>query len=113
MVLLGMNYRLPDINCALGLSQMKKLDRNRRRRREIAAAYGAPAGGIARIDFAHGTDGSESGVAFVRRAGKCVPISGWSEAEVDFARCAPKTLESHVHIQSGSPSSLLSREVWV
>ncbi|MDX1390018.1 MAG: UDP-4-amino-4,6-dideoxy-N-acetyl-beta-L-altrosamine transaminase [Acidobacteriota bacterium] len=36
---LGLNYRLPDILCALGLSQLKKLDRFLARRREIAAAY--------------------------------------------------------------------------
>ena len=41
MVLLGFNYRLPDIGCALGLSQMKKLDENLSRRREIAARYTA------------------------------------------------------------------------
>jgi len=46
MVLLGMNYRLPDINCALGLSQIKKLDRNLARRREIAAAYRARLAGL-------------------------------------------------------------------
>jgi perosamine synthetase len=39
MVLLGMNYRLPDINCALGLSQIQGLAANLTRRREIAAAY--------------------------------------------------------------------------
>jgi len=39
MVLLGFNYRLPDIVCALGIQQMKKLDANLARRREIAAAY--------------------------------------------------------------------------
>ncbi len=39
MVLLGMNYRLPDINCALGLSQMRGLTANLARRRAIAAAY--------------------------------------------------------------------------
>jgi perosamine synthetase len=39
MVLLGFNYRLPDIACALGLSQMKRLDGNLLRRREIAARY--------------------------------------------------------------------------
>jgi len=39
MVLLGFNYRLTDIACALGLSQMKKLDANLARRREIAARY--------------------------------------------------------------------------
>jgi perosamine synthetase len=39
MVLLGFNYRLPDIACALGLEQLKRLDANLMRRREIAAAY--------------------------------------------------------------------------
>jgi perosamine synthetase len=41
MVLLGFNYRLTDIACALGLSQLKKLEANLLRRREIAARYGA------------------------------------------------------------------------
>jgi UDP-4-amino-4,6-dideoxy-N-acetyl-beta-L-altrosamine transaminase len=38
---LGWNYRLPDLNCALGLSQLAKLDRFVGRRRELAARYGA------------------------------------------------------------------------
>ena len=41
MVLLGYNYRLPDIACALGLSQIGKLDSNVARRREIASRYTA------------------------------------------------------------------------
>lgn len=36
---LGWNYRIPDVLCALGLSQLKKLDRLWRRRCEIAASY--------------------------------------------------------------------------
>jgi perosamine synthetase len=39
MVLLGFNYRLPDFACALGIEQLKKLDANLARRREIAARY--------------------------------------------------------------------------
>jgi perosamine synthetase len=39
MVLLGFNYRLTDIACALGLSQLEKLGANLKRRREIAAEY--------------------------------------------------------------------------
>ena len=35
----GFNYRLPDILCALGLSQLKKLPRFAARRRDLAAAY--------------------------------------------------------------------------
>jgi perosamine synthetase len=41
MVLLGFNYRLPDFACALGIQQLKKLDTNLARRREIAARYTA------------------------------------------------------------------------
>jgi perosamine synthetase len=41
MVLLGFNYRLTDVACALGLSQLKKLEANLARRREIAACYTA------------------------------------------------------------------------
>ena len=36
---LGYNYRITDIQCALGLSQMKRLDGFLTRRREIAAMY--------------------------------------------------------------------------
>jgi perosamine synthetase len=39
MVDLGYNYRLTDVACALGLSQLKRLDENLARRREIAARY--------------------------------------------------------------------------
>jgi len=39
MVLLGFNYRLTDMSCALGLSQLRKLDGNLARRREIAGRY--------------------------------------------------------------------------
>lgn len=41
MVLLGFNYRLSDIVCALGLQQLNRLDANLARRREIAAEYDA------------------------------------------------------------------------
>ncbi len=41
MVLLGFNYRLPDIVCALGIEQLKRLDENLARRRAIAASYTA------------------------------------------------------------------------
>jgi UDP-4-amino-4,6-dideoxy-N-acetyl-beta-L-altrosamine transaminase len=37
----GFNYRLPDILCALGLSQLKKLPRFAARRRALAQAYEA------------------------------------------------------------------------
>jgi perosamine synthetase len=37
--MLGFNYRMTDLNAAIGLVQLAKLDRNTDRRREIAAAY--------------------------------------------------------------------------
>jgi perosamine synthetase len=39
MVLLGFNYRLTDIACALGISQLHQLEANLACRRKIAAAY--------------------------------------------------------------------------
>lgn len=36
---LGYNYRLPDILCSLGISQLKKLDKFVKRRRQIAKIY--------------------------------------------------------------------------
>lgn len=38
---LGFNYRIPDINCALGLSQLKRFQSNIEARRRIAARYDA------------------------------------------------------------------------
>ena len=39
MQVLGFNYRLPDLNCALGVSQLKKMPKNLARRQEIASIY--------------------------------------------------------------------------
>jgi UDP-4-amino-4,6-dideoxy-N-acetyl-beta-L-altrosamine transaminase len=44
--MLGFNYRLTDIQCALGISQLKKLDRFLQRRKEIAAKYDEAFGDI-------------------------------------------------------------------
>jgi perosamine synthetase len=41
MVLLGFNYRLTDLACALGVQQLKKLHDNLARRRQIAGQYTA------------------------------------------------------------------------
>lgn len=42
----GYNYRITDIQCALGLSQLEKLEENLNRRQQIAAAYDAALGDL-------------------------------------------------------------------
>lgn len=46
---LGFNYRITDFQCALGISQLKKLDRFMKRRKEIAAIYNNELSGIKNI----------------------------------------------------------------
>lgn len=47
MLEIGWNYRIPDVLCALGISQLKKLDSFLARRREIAAFYDSSFLGLA------------------------------------------------------------------
>jgi perosamine synthetase len=46
---MGFNYRLTDLQAALGLSQLAKLDRFLARRRRIAASYDAAFAGLTRL----------------------------------------------------------------
>ncbi len=45
-IALGYNYRLSDVQCSLGLSQLRKIDRLVERRREIAKRYDESLAGI-------------------------------------------------------------------
>lgn len=47
----GLNYRLPDVLCALGSSQLKKLDRFIDRRREIADRYNEAFADLAALEL--------------------------------------------------------------
>lgn len=51
MVDLGFNYRLTDIQCALGISQMRKLGRFLERRRGVAAKYAQAFAGTAIVSL--------------------------------------------------------------
>ena len=49
---LGFNYRIPDVLCALGISQLSKLDRFVARRRTLAALYAEKLSGLAHVTLA-------------------------------------------------------------
>jgi len=57
---LGFNYRLTDIQCALGTSQLKKLDKFIARRKEIAKMYDDAFAEIDQIDFIKEKEGFDS-----------------------------------------------------
>ena len=54
---LGYNYRLSEVHCALGLSQMKRLDAFVARRRELAALYLEQLAGVEGVILPTSTDG--------------------------------------------------------
>lgn len=58
---LGYNYRLTDISCALGASQMDKLDRFLERRRQIAKKYDEAFADIPQIKTPWQQEGCQSG----------------------------------------------------
>ncbi|HMP74769.1 MAG TPA: UDP-4-amino-4,6-dideoxy-N-acetyl-beta-L-altrosamine transaminase [Kiritimatiellia bacterium] len=51
MQALGFNYRMPDLNAALGISQLRKLDRFIARRRAIARRYSEALAGIPHVEL--------------------------------------------------------------
>lgn len=58
---LGYNYRITDIQCALGCNQMKKLDRFLKRRKEIVARYNEAFAGCDNIVTPYQLPETESG----------------------------------------------------
>ncbi len=67
MTRLGFNYRITDIQCALGVSQLRKLPDFIKRRKEIAARYDhffADFPGVAPVGLRHGARGSMHDHAF-------------------------------------------------
>jgi UDP-4-amino-4,6-dideoxy-N-acetyl-beta-L-altrosamine transaminase len=76
MAELGFNYRITDLQCALGLSQLKKLGRFVRRRAEIVAAYNAAFASLAGVQIPQ-----------VSSLGTCPPRVAWHlyVLQMDFA----------------------------
>jgi perosamine synthetase len=57
---LGLNYRIPDVLCALGLTQLKKLEKFLARRREIAARYNEALACVAGLELPVEAEHAES-----------------------------------------------------
>lgn len=60
VVTLGYNYRLPDVNCALGISQLRKLNYWLERRRAIATQYSQAFADMPEIETPFAVPDSES-----------------------------------------------------
>jgi perosamine synthetase len=76
---LGYNYRLSDINCALGLSQLGRVDEILRKRREVADEYRRHLAGIEELELPlyDVPDGEISWFVYVVR------LKGFTRAERD------------------------------
>ncbi len=102
MVLLGFNYRLPDIVCALGIQQLKRLDANLARRREIAAQLH---GGVPRDsgrDSARGAAGGESGMASLSDPTGLEEADRRSRGSVSRAACGEHRRECALHSRASA-----------
>ena len=95
MVDLGYNYRLSDIQSALGLSQLAKLDRFVRRRRQIAAEYHAAFASQPLVRRPEERPDSEHAYhLYIARID--FGAAGISKAEL-FERCRERQLALQVH----------------
>ncbi len=100
---LGFNYRLSDINCALGLSQLSRIDDLLEKRREVAEEYGRQLSGIEEVELpVYDVPGAElSWFVYVIR------LKGFEQAARDeVLRClrcegvSCSTYFSPIHLQS-------------
>ena len=111
MVLLGFNYRLTDIACALGLRQLGKLESNLKRRREIAARYMDGMTGLAGLV-------PPTVKEYVSPAWHLYPVRldldvaiGKPIGNFPGAACGKHRRERSLH--SGASASLLPRKLWL
>lgn len=89
--LLGYNYRITDIQCALGMSQLNKLERFLTRRRELAQRYNEAFADYKDIITPYQAEGVNSGWHLY-----IVQINGYDRREV-FERLQEKGIGVNVH----------------
>jgi perosamine synthetase len=78
---LGYNYRLSDINCALGIAQMERIDGILARRDQVASWYEELLSGVASVETPHQTAGIEiSWFVYVVRLSNCTSRQELAEA---------------------------------
>jgi perosamine synthetase len=87
---LGFNYRITDFQCALGLSQLKKLASFVARRREIVAWYNKAFSGIAGLAVPIEQDG-------VKSSWHIYPVRVKGDRKVIFSQLREKGLGVNVH----------------
>jgi perosamine synthetase len=109
MVLLGFNYRLPDIACALGIEQLKKLDANLARRREIAARYTAAFRELPGVIPPATRPDADSGLASLSHSPRPGETRGGSRPDFSRAACGKYWRQRALH--SGAPAPLLRGEI--
>ncbi|MDR0764185.1 MAG: UDP-4-amino-4,6-dideoxy-N-acetyl-beta-L-altrosamine transaminase [Synergistaceae bacterium] len=89
MLALGFNYRLSDIQCALGLSQLKRLDMFIGKRRELAETYSSMFAGVEGVCLPPSLEG---------HARHLFPIRVGAEIRAAlFAHLAENGIRSQVH----------------
>lgn len=94
---LGMNYRISDIHCALGLSQLNKLDTFIERRRNLAALYTETLGSLELLTVPKVANGSLSAWhLYVIQLN--LPALSWSRRRV-FEELRARGLGVQVHYQ--------------
>jgi perosamine synthetase len=113
MLDLGYNYRLTDIQCALGLSQLTKLPEFLQRRREIAALYDEALSDISGIEPL----GLRADVLPVEQSARHMAQSEGKEgAPSDSTPCsirhAPSDFQPNSSAMLLAPSSMLSKHAY-
>lgn len=92
MQYLGFNYRITDLQCALGISQLKKLDKFIARRRRIAAIYNEGLSGVKELTLPSEAPGSRSAWHIY-----CVRLKDPSRRKGVFDRLRKEGIGAQVH----------------